>query len=241
MPFPSWSAINRLREIKVLNIGYFGAIAIPIFAQGVNYWNSATEYREAHGFSEVTISWPLFFLYVGSIFLAVATLLAEVCCPRSIKSYRDKREYARAILDESSTDAEISKLAKQSLTRLGEDKFSSKLDKSYSKKNVSELATRIAEAIHTDGNYLHSDSSELRALANYKSRWLVANECRTWLRVITLSFYLSSMAILIILAVVSGCHVIDSLDGYACSGASDFLRKFSWAVSYFQELDVGSQ
>ena len=90
-PF-TWAGLSALRTLSFLKIGYVGAIGIPIAAYMLRNAQSVG--------MDVRLPVTLFWMYLGSMLLALGHLLNEIACPYLLKKFPVLHEF-RAQLAQS--------------------------------------------------------------------------------------------------------------------------------------------
>lgn len=81
----TWAGLSSLRTVSFLKIGYIGAIGIPL---------AAFVLRQTQLLGvDVQIPLTLFWMYLGSMLLALGHLFNEIACPYAIKKFQALHEF----------------------------------------------------------------------------------------------------------------------------------------------------
>lgn len=187
-----WEKLSEIRKIGILQLGYVGAVGVPIYANLISNIDIVV----------IKLPWNLALLFLGSIILSIGHLLNEVYCPSVIKQYKNSTEYRSSILSKlnllKSATSENEKQAKEVA-----QSFIAKMESTngLSKPAKKQLIEAIAK-VRTEQNF-SEETREIHAqLSKSSCDWDNENDdpsSRNLRGLITCCYYLAGMIALILM------------------------------------------
>ncbi|PWC54173.1 hypothetical protein [Azospirillum sp. TSO22-1] len=101
-----WNRLAAVGGVSVLKFSYLSVVAVPVIAVIAEWLNEIPMLASWH-VTPVHLSWPMALFFFGSVGLAAATLLQELCCPSLIKRYRSASDYRQSAFRDLQLDTEI--------------------------------------------------------------------------------------------------------------------------------------
>jgi hypothetical protein len=188
-PF-TWAGLSALRTVSFLKIGYLGAIGIPIAA----YILRSAQFFGISAYLPLTLFW----MYIGSIALALGHLLNEIACPPLIKQFQTLHAFRAHLADSFAYQTTIHQAVKNNLKESIQNELwrDSKIP-SQDHKTLSEIVADVLTEVETVTNPGQENKEEIAP----EKEWVTSNECRLLLRFSIVALYAVSALIIGILSV----------------------------------------
>ncbi len=171
-----WESLGVLREIVALRVGYYGVFLIPILAYAVLEWNRISPYV-IKDLPPVELPKILFFMFLGSMFLAVGHLLNEVLCPKLIKLHGTLHRYQSSLAEYvDNQDAIFRATHTASALRFNEE-IMMRLSPGHQSPELEDLVRRAAAALaRVAVRNQELPDSNVPLLTEHQKEWDAANK-----------------------------------------------------------------
>jgi hypothetical protein len=170
-----WESLGLLREIVALRVGYYGVFLIPILAYAVLEWNRIAPFL-IKDMPPVELPKILFFIFLGSMFLALGHLLNEVLCPKLIKLHGTLHRYQSTLAEYVANQDAIFRAAQTAEQLIILHEIRMKLPSEQGSPELEELTRRTAAATaRAIAQSWQLPDSSLPLLTGHQKEWDAAN------------------------------------------------------------------
>ncbi len=160
---PTWSALNRLGQSRVLRSSYFWLAAVPILARILEHVGQQHDIRlfgaTLHISLGLPFSWKI--LFYASFVFSIASFVYSIACPGLVRSYQRFSDFTA----EGKASRQIIDAFSDTLHRSGSVVFFDEFVEKFTvfSPEHAETSTTIVSPIYTRGADLHARRTLVRA------------------------------------------------------------------------------